>query len=424
MGMTLTEKIMASHSGKPTVQPGETINMRLDMVMANELSARLTFDILEQWNVEKVFDPDKVILIPDHFTPNKDILSAKITKVVREFAHRHKIKHYYEQGRAGIEHAVIAEKGLVFPGETLIGGDSHTCTSGALGAFATGVGSTDIAAALLTGEIWMRVPPTIKIEYQGKPGKYIYGKDLIIHTLSQLGTSFATYKAIEYGGDSLRYLAITDRLTMANMAIEAGGKNGIFEVDDVTIGYLRRTSRYLEKPQDIIKLRADKDADYENSFMLDISGLEPQVAFPFSPGNGHPISDAKDIKIDQVVIGTCTNGWFEDMKLAASVLKGRQIHPHVRVIVIPGSVAIQQRCIKEGLAEIFIDSGCVFSTSTCGPCIGGHMGVLGPDEVCVSTTNRNFVGRMGDKTSKSYLVNPAIAAASAIAGQIMHPDNL
>ncbi len=424
MGMTLTEKIMASHSGESQVSPGEIINMKLDIVMANELSAVLTFDILENWGVDRIFDPEKVCLIPDHFTPNKDIRSAAISKTVREFAHRHKIKHYYEQGRAGIEHAVIAEKGLVFPGETMIGGDSHTCTSGALGAFATGVGSTDIAAALLTGDVWMRVPPTIKLEYNGKPKDYVHGKDLIIYTLSQLGTSFATYKAIEYTGNSFRYFSIADRLTMSNMSIEGGGKNGIFAVDDITVDFLKRTERYKNAPEDIVMIKPDDDAVYEKHLVFDISDLEPQVAFPYSPDNGHPVSDAENIQIDQVVIGTCTNGWYEDMKLAASVLKGRKIHPNVRAIVIPGSVAVQQRCIREGLAEIFIDAGCVFSTSTCGPCIGGHMGVLGPEEVCVSTTNRNFVGRMGAKTSKSYLANPAIAAASAVAGRIAHPYEL
>ena len=424
MGMTLTEKILASHSSQQNVSPGEIINMRLDMVMANELSAILTFDILGQWGVDKVFDSEKVCLIPDHFTPNKDIRTARITKTVREFARRHNIKHYYEQGRAGIEHVVIAEKGLVFPGETMIGGDSHTCTSGALGAFATGVGSTDIAAALLIGETWIKVPPTIKIEYSGKPGDYVHGKDLIIYTLSKLGTDFATYRAIEYCGDVFHYLAMSDRLTMSNMAVEAGAKNGIFAVDDTTVDFLKQTNRYIDEKPEIEMLKPDDDAVYEKAFNFDVSELEPQVAFPHSPGNGHPVSDAKDIKIDQVVIGACTNGWYEDMRLAASVLKGRKISPDVRVIVIPGSVAVQQKCIKDGLAEIFIESGCVFSTSTCGPCIGGHMGVLGPDEVCVSTTNRNFLGRMGDRTSISYLSNPAIAAASAIAGRIAHPDEL
>ncbi|MCP4631750.1 MAG: 3-isopropylmalate dehydratase large subunit [candidate division Zixibacteria bacterium] len=424
MGLTLTEKILASHCGKTTVVPGEILNISLDMVMANELSAILTFDILKQWGVEKVFDPEKVCLIPDHFTPNKDIHAAKISKIVREFANRHNIKHYYEQGRAGIEHAVIAEKGIVFPGETMIGGDSHTCTAGALGAFATGVGSTDIAAALLTGEVWIKVPPSIKIEYKGKPKDYVHGKDLIIYTLSALGTSFATYKSLEYYGETFKNLKISDRLSMANMAIETGGKNGIFAVDDITIDYLKQTDRYKNGETEINMLQPDEDAEYEQAFSFDISDIEPQVAYPHSPGNGHSVSEAKDIKIDQAVIGSCTNGWYEDMKLAASVFKGRKIHPDVRVVILPGSVAIQKKCIRDGLAEIFIDAGCIFSTSTCGPCIGGHMGVLGPDEVCVSTTNRNFLGRMGDSTSKVYLANPAIAAASAIAGKIAHPDKL
>ncbi|MBD3170107.1 MAG: homoaconitate hydratase family protein [candidate division Zixibacteria bacterium] len=424
MGMTLTEKILSEHSGKEKVIPGEIINMKLDMVMANELSAMLTFDILNQWGVEKIFNPEKVCLIPDHFTPNKDINAATISKTVREFAKKHKIKHYYEQGRAGIEHAVIAEKGLVFPGETMIGGDSHTCTSGALGAFATGVGSTDIAAAFLTGEVWIKVPPSIKLEYIGKPKEYVYGKDLIIYTLTKYGTDFATYMALEYGGDAFKHFKISDRLTMANMAIEAGGKNGIFPVDDITIKFLKETDRYRTGDTEIKEMTPDDDAEYHARHKIDVSEIEPQVAFPYSPGNGHPVSEAKDIKIDQVVIGTCTNGWYQDMALAASVFKGRKVHPDVRVIVIPGSVAIQQKCIKDGLAEIFIESGCVFSTSTCGPCIGGHMGVLGPEEVCVSTTNRNFLGRMGERTSKSYLTNPAVAAASAVAGHIAHPDEL
>jgi 3-isopropylmalate/(R)-2-methylmalate dehydratase large subunit len=425
MGMTLTEKILAAHCRREEVRPGEIVNVSLDMVMANELSAMLSLDILQQWGIEKVFDPHKICLIPDHFTPNKDIYTARITAAVREFAKKHKIKHYYEQGRAGIEHAVLAEKGIVFPGETLVGGDSHTCTMGAVGAFATGVGSTDISAVFLTGEIWLKVPPTIKLEYNGKPGNYVHGKDLIIHTLSVLGTDFATYCALEYSGDVFqKYFTMADRFTMANMAIESGAKNGIFPVDDITMSYLKQTDRYRNDKPEIQPLRPDEDAEYMSVESFDISDLEPQVAFPHSPGNGRPVSEVKDVKVDQAVIGTCTNGWYEDMKLAASVLKGRKVHPDVRVIVIPGSVAIQRKCVREGLAEVFIDSGCVFSTSTCGPCIGGHMGVIGPEEVCISTTNRNFLGRMGDRTSKVYLCNPAIAAASAVAGRIAHPDEL
>jgi len=419
MGMTITEKILCAHTDHKEVRPGMLINAKVDIALGNDITAPIAIAEFRKTGAAKVFDKDKVVLVPDHFTPNKDISSAEQSKILRDFAREQGLTYYYEVGEVGVEHALLPEQGVALPGDLIIGADSHTCTYGALGAFSTGVGSTDFAAAMLTGEAWFKVPETIKVVFHGSLNKWVSGKDLILHLIGLIGVDGALYRALEFCGETVSRLTMADRFTIANMVVEAGAKNGIFAPDRVTKDYVEKRARRSYK-----FYASDRDAEYAQVIEIDVTQIEPQVAFPFSPGNGHPISDAKDIKIDQVVIGTCTNGWFEDMKLAASVLKGRQIHPHVRVIVIPGSVAIQQRCIKEGLAEIFIDSGCVFSTSTCGPCIGGHMGVLGPDEVCVSTTNRNFVGRMGDKTSKSYLVNPAIAAASAIAGQIMHPDNL
>lgn len=424
MGMNITEKILANHCGKSKVTPGEIINARVDLAMANELSAQLAIKEFDDWGMTKLFDSNKVALIPDHFTPNKDITSANIAKKVREFAWKHNIKFYIEQGRAGIEHAVMAERGMILPGEVLVGGDSHTSTCGAMGCFATGVGSSDIAYAWALGEIWLKVPYSMKLNLKGKLKPWVSGKDIILHIIKDISVDGATYMAMEFTGPGISQLNMADRFTMANMSTEAGSKNGIFPVDDETLQYVKNTERYkLEKPEFKI-YESDHDAEYESEKEYDMSGIEPQVACPFSPGNVKPLSDVEKLPIDAVIIGTCTNGWIEDMRRAAAVFKGHKVHPKVRVIVIPGSTWIQKQAIQEGLAEIFIESGCIFSTSTCGPCIGGHMGVLAEKERCVSTTNRNFVGRMGHPTAEIYLTNPAVAAASAILGRIAGPDEL
>jgi 3-isopropylmalate/(R)-2-methylmalate dehydratase large subunit len=416
MSMTITEKILAAHCDQEEVRPGQFINARVDLVMASELSGVLAIEQFERIKGAKgLFDPRKVVLIPDHFTPNKDIKTAMIAKKVREFAYRHACL-YFEVGRAGIEHIVLPEKGLVMPGDLVIGGDSHTCTYGALGAFATGVGSTDVAAAMALGEVWLRVPKSIKLVYHGKPRKWVGGKDLILYTIGDLGVDGAIYKAMEFAGDALAYLSMADRFTMANMAVEAGAKTGIFVPDE-------KTFRYVEGRRGE-NLFSDEDAEYERVIEYDVSQIEPQVAFPYLPSNVKPISEVGEIEIDQVIIGLCTNGRIEDLRMAASLLKGRKIHPRVRAIVIPGSQRVYLEAVREGLIEIFIEAGCVVSTPTCGPCLGGHMGVLAAGERCVSTANRNFRGRGGHPDSEVYLASPAVAAASAIAGRIVGPDEI
>ena len=416
--MTLAEKILAAHAGKDKVTPGELINVRVDLVLSNDITAPIAIKEFQRIGVKKVFDPQKVVMVPDHFIPNKDILSAEQAKLMREFALEQGLV-YFEVGRMGIEHVLLPEQGLVLPGDVVIGADSHTCTYGALGAFSTGMGSTDIASAMACGEIWMKVPPTIRFVYQGKLRRWVGGKDLVLYTIGNIGVDGALYAAMEFAGEAIRALSMDGRFTMANMAIEAGAKAGIFEVDDKTLEYVRPRAK---RPYQVYK--SDKDARYARVIEYDVSSLEPQVAFPHIPSNTRPISQVGEIEIDQVVIGSCTNGRLEDLQIAAQILRGRQVHPGLRCIIIPGTQHVYLEALREGLIEAFVNSGAVVSTPTCGPCLGGYMGVLAAGERCVSTTNRNFVGRMGSPESEVYLANPAVAAASAIAGRIAGPEEV
>ena len=416
--MTLAEKILATHANKKKVSPGEFLNVRVDLVMSNDITAPIAIKEFQRIGVDKVFDPKKVVMVPDHFTPNKDIASAEQAKLMREFAREQGII-YFEVGEMGIEHVLLPEQGLVLPGEVVIGADSHTCTYGALGAFATGMGSTDIAAAMATGDIWMKVPPTIRLIYHGKLGEWVSGKDLILYTIGDIGVDGALYSAMEFAGEAIDSLSIDSRFTIANMAIEAGAKAGIFGVDNKTQLYVKSRA---ERPY--LVYEPDSDAEYSRVIEYDVSLLEPQVALPHSPANTKPVSQVGNIEINQAVIGSCTNGRLEDLRIAARVLKGRKVHPRVRCIIIPGSQQVYLDALTEGLIEIFIRAGAVVSTPTCGPCLGGHMGVLADGERCVSTTNRNFVGRMGSPKSEVYLANPAVAAASAVAGRIASPEEV
>jgi len=400
------------------VSPGEFINVRVDLVLSNDITAPLAIKEFQRLAVNKVFDPGKVVMIPDHFCPNKDILSAEQAKMMREFARQYGVI-YYEVGRMGIEHVLLPEQGLVLPGEVVIGADSHTCTYGAVGAFATGMGSTDIAVAMATGEIWMKVPPTIKFVYRGKLREWVGGKDLILYTIGNIGVDGALYSAMEFTGEAIDALPMDGRFTMSNMAIEAGGKAGIFRVDSKTQHYVKSRAK---RPYQVYE--PDKNAEYERVIEYDVSKIEPQVALPHLPSNVKPVSQVVDIKIDQAVIGSCTNGRLDDLRLAARVLKGRQVSSDVRCIVIPGSQQVYLDAMHEGLVEIFVKAGAVVSTPTCGPCLGGYMGVLAAGERCVSTTNRNFIGRMGSPQSEVYLANPAVAAASAVVGKIANPANI
>lgn len=413
--MTLAEKILAAHAGKAKVTPGELVNVRVDLVLANDITAPIAIREFRRIGIKGVFDPRKVVMVPDHFTPNKDIPSAEQAKLVREFALEQGLV-YFEVGRMGIEHVLLPEQGLVLPGDVVIGADSHTCTYGAVGAFSTGMGSTDIASAMASGEIWMKVPPTVRFVYRGKLRRWVGGKDLILYTIGRIGVDGALYSAMEFAGEAVRMLSMDGRFTMANMAIEAGAKAGVFGVDDKTVEYVRPRAK---RPYQVYE--SDKDADYARVAEYDISRLEPQVAFPHMPSNTRPISEVGEIEIDQVVIGSCTNGRLEDLQIAAQVLRGRQVHPRVRCIVIPGSQSVYLEALREGLIEVFVNSGAAVSTPTCGPCLGGYMGVLAAGERCVSTTNRNFVGRMGSPESEVYLSNPAVAAASAVVGKIADP---
>ena len=416
--MTLAEKILAAHAGKAKVTPGELINVRVDLVLSNDITAPIAIREFRRIGLKRIFDPQKVVMVPDHFTPNKDIPSAEQAKLVREFALEQGLV-YFEVGRMGIEHVLLPEQGLVLPGDVVIGADSHTCTYGAVGAFATGMGSTDIASAMASGEIWMRVPPTIKFVYHGKLRQWTGGKDLILYTIGTIGVDGALYSAMEFTGEAVATLSMDSRFTMANMAIEAGAKAGIFGVDDKTVEYVRPRAN---RPYKVYE--SDKDAEYARVIECDVSTIEPQVAFPHIPSNTQPISEVGQIEIDQVVIGSCTNGRLEDLQIAARILEGRQVHPRVRCIIIPGSQRVYLEALREGLIEIFVDSGTAVSTPTCGPCLGGYMGVLAGGERCVSTTNRNFVGRMGSPESEVYLTNPAVAAASAVAGKIASPEEV
>ena len=413
--MTLAEKILAAHCGKERVSPGELISVRVDLVLANDITAPLAIKEFRRIGVDRVFDPGKVVMVPDHFVPNKDIASAEQAKMMREFALEQGLV-YFEVGEMGIEHVILPEKGLVLPGDVVIGADSHTCTYGALGAFATGMGSTDVASAMATGEIWMRVPPTIKFVYHGELRKWVSGKDLILYTIGDIGVDGALYAAMEFSGEAITGLSMDSRFTVANMAVEAGGKAGIFRVDGKTLDYVKSRAKRAYTVYE-----PDEEAAYSRIIEYDASKIEPQVAFPHLPSNTKPISQVGDIEIDQVVIGSCTNGRLEDLTIAAEVLQGRTINKRVRCIIIPGSREVYLEALKRGLIETFIESGAVVSTPTCGPCLGGHMGVLAAGERCVSTTNRNFVGRMGSPESEVYLANPAVAAASAVLGRIVGP---
>lgn len=419
MGMTITQKILAEHAGKDFVEAGELIMADVDLVLANDITGPVAIKEFKKAGGKKVFDKGKIALIPDHFTPNKDIKSAELSKALREFAREQEIIHYYEVGRMGIEHALLPEKGLVGPGDLVIGADSHTCTYGALGAFSTGVGSTDIAFAMITGKCWFKVPESMKFIYRGKPAPWVTGKDLILYTIKDIGVDGALYKAMEFTGDALKYLTVDERLTITNMAIEAGAKNGIMEADEVTLEYVRRRA---QKPYKVIK--SDEGAKYCEIREYDVSRMEPQVALPHLPENSVNISEIGEIAIDQVVIGSCTNGRIEDMRMAAKVMKGNKVHPYVRMIVIPATQEVYLQMIKEGLMEIFVEAGAAVSTPTCGPCLGGHMGILARGERAIATTNRNFIGRMGHPESEVYLANPAVAAASAVKGRIAHPEEV
>ncbi|HIW20928.1 MAG TPA: 3-isopropylmalate dehydratase large subunit [Candidatus Dorea intestinavium] len=421
MGMTMTQKILAEHAGLERVEKGQLIMAKLDVVMANDITGPMAIPVFKKM-AKKVFDKDKVVLVPDHFTPNKDIKSAENSKSLREFAREQELTHYYEIGQMGIEHALLPEKGIVVGGECIIGADSHTCTYGALGAFSTGVGTTDIATGMATGSLWFKVPGAIKFVLTGKPGKYISGKDIIIHIIGKIGVDGALYKSMEFVGDGIKNLFMDDRFTMANMAIEAGAKNGIFPVDEQAIKYMEEHSKKEYKVY-----TADEDAIYDEVVEIDLSKVRPTVAYPHLPGNAKTIDEIESeepVYIDQVVIGSCTNGRMEDMRRAAAILKGQKVNENVRVMIIPATQKIFKACMKEGLAEIFIDAGCSFNTPSCGPCMGGHMGVLAAGEKCVSTTNRNFVGRMGHVDSLIFLASPEVAAASAIKGYIANPESI
>ena len=419
MGMTMTQKILAAHAGLESVVAGQLIEADLDMVLANDITGPVAIHEVEKLNKKTVFDKDKIALVPDHFAPNKDIKSAEHCKCLREYAKQHDITNYFEVGEMGIEHALLPEKGLIVAGETCIGADSHTCTYGALGAFSTGVGSTDMGAGMITGKAWFKVPSAIKFILTGKPNKWVSGKDVILHIIGMIGVDGALYKSMEFVGDGIANLSMDDRFSIANMAIEAGAKNGIFPVDDLTIAYMKEHST---KPYTVYE--ADEDAEYDEVYTIDLSTLEPTVAFPHLPENTKTVKEAGEVKIDQVVIGSCTNGRLDDLRIAAKVLEGRKVAKGIRTIVIPATQKIYLQAMEEGLLKIFIEAGAIVSTPTCGPCLGGHMGILAAGERAVSTTNRNFVGRMGHVESEVYLASPAVAAASAVTGKISEPSEL
>jgi 3-isopropylmalate/(R)-2-methylmalate dehydratase large subunit len=419
MGMTITEKILAAHCGKQIVKPGELIQARLDLLLANDITAPMAIAEFEKAGAKQLFDSQRLVLVPDHFTPNKDIESAQQCAEMRRFARQHDIAHYFEVGEAGIEHGLLPEQGLVVPGDAVIGADSHTCTYGALGAFATGVGSTDLAAAMISGETWFKVPESMKFVYKGKLGEWIGGKDLILMTIGDIGVDGATYRAMEFTGPVIRKLPMDDRLTMCNMAIEAGGKNGIIEPDEITRQYVKDRA---QRPP--VYRTSDPDAHYGVVKKYDVSELEPQVAMPHLPENVRSVGKVGTVTIDQSVIGSCTNGRISDLQIAAKVLKGKRVARFVRCMVIPATWEIYREALHDGLIEIFLDAGCVVSPPTCGPCLGGHMGVLAKGERAIATTNRNFVGRMGHPESEVYLSGPAVAAASAVAGRIVHPEEV
>ena len=419
MGMTMTQKILAAHAGLSEVKAGQLIEADLDLVLGNDITSPVAINEMKKFDTQTVFDKDKIALVMDHFIPNKDIKSAENCKCCRDFACRHEISNYFDVGQMGIEHALLPEKGLVVAGDAVIGADSHTCTYGALGAFSTGVGSTDMAAGMVTGKAWFKVPSALKFELVGKPNGWISGKDVILHIIGMIGVDGALYKSMEFTGDGIKNLTMDDRFTICNMAIEAGGKNGIFPVDDLAVQYMKDHSK-----RDFTVYEADPDAEYDEVYTIDLSELKPTVAFPHLPENTKTIGSFGDIPVDQSVIGSCTNGRIDDMRIAARVMKGRKVAKSVRCIVIPATQEIYLQAMREGLLEIFIEAGAIVSTPTCGPCLGGYMGILAAGERCISTTNRNFVGRMGHVDSEVYLASPAIAAASAITGKISAPEEL
>lgn len=422
--MTITEKILARASGRDRVSPGDLIMARVDLAMANDVTAPMAIDAFRQIGVAGVWDRDKVALVPSHFVPAKDIASASLSNRMREFAREQEITHYFEIGRSGIEHILLPEEALVLPGEVVIGADSHSCTYGALGCFSTGVGSTDLAGVLATGEIWLRVPETLLIRYSGKPGRWVVGKDLILQVISEIGDDGALYMAMEHTGDTMAHLSMESRLTLTNMAIEAGAKSGIVPPDEVTLDYVRTRQKVTGRERDFVVVQSDPDARYASTLEVDVESLEPMVAQPSLPSYSVPVSEVEGQEIDQVFIGSCTNARMEDLRIAAELLDGRTIHPRIRLMVIPATQDLYRQALKEGLIEIFSDAGAAVSAATCGPCLGAHMGVLGPGERCLSTSNRNYRGRMGDVTAEVWLANPAVAAATAVKGAIAHPDSL
>ena len=417
--MTITQKILAAHAGLEEVKAGQLITAKTDIVLSNDITGPVAVREMRKVGINSVFDKDKIALIPDHFSPTKDIKSAEQCKVLRDFAKEHDITHYYEVGKMGVEHCLLPEQGIVGPGDLVIGADSHTCTYGALGAFATGMGSTDIAAAMISGETWLRVPESIKVNVTGQPGPWVSGKDVILKLIGEIGVDGALYQSLEFVGDGLKYLSMDSRMSICNMAIEAGAKNGIIAVDDITRAYVK--DRFQ---REAVEYYSDEDAEYVREITIDLSALKPQVAFPHLPSNTRDIDQVGEVPIDQVVIGSCTNGRLEDMQTAAEILKGQKAAPYLRLIVIPGTPDIYRECLERGYIQIFMDAGAVVSTPTCGPCLGGYMGILAKGERALATTNRNFVGRMGDPESEVYLCNPAIAAASAITGKISAPEEV
>jgi 3-isopropylmalate/(R)-2-methylmalate dehydratase large subunit len=419
MPMTITEKILASHAKRASVSPGELLEVSVDLALANDITAPLAIGVFEELGAKDVFDTEKIALVQDHFVPQKDIPSAQQAKIIAEFALRHHIKHYFELGQSGIEHVILPERGLVVPGDLVIGADSHTCTYGALGAFSSGVGSTDLGVILATGQVWLKVPPTIKLVYEGELRPWVEGKDLILFTLGRLGVEGAVYKALEFSGGVMKNLSMDQRFTMANMAVEAGAKNGIFEPDDTTRAYVAERSDRQGS-----YWSSDAGAKYERVLKIEVDGIEPQVARPHSPDNVYPISAVDPVRLDQVFIGSCTNGRLEDLRMAARLLEGRSVAKGTRLIVIPGSPALYKQLIREGIAETLLNSGAVIGPPCCGPCLGGHLGVLADGEIALSTTSRNFVGRMGHPKSELYLSGPAVAAASAVLGRIGSPEEL
>ncbi len=419
MGMTMTQKILAAHAGADEVRADQFIEAGLDMVLGNDITAPVAIKEFWKMGADKIFHRDKIALVPDHFAPNKDIKSAEQCKYMKEFAHRQGITNYFEIGEMGIEHALLPEKGLVVAGDVVIGADSHTCTYGALGAFSTGVGSTDMAAGMAIGKAWFKVPSAIKFNLRGKPSKWVSGKDIILHIIGKIGVDGALYKSMEFMGEGVKNLTIDDRFTISNMAVEAGAKNGIFPVDELTIGYMREHSNRKFRAY-----KADKDASYDEEYTIDLAKLRPTVSFPHIPENTRTIDEVGEIKVDQVVIGSCTNGRISDLRAAAEIFKGHRVKKGVKTIIFPATPKIYLQAVKEGLITIFIEAGATVSTPTCGPCLGGHMGILAEGETCIATTNRNFVGRMGHPTSEVYLSSPAVAAASAIMGKIYNPENI